>query len=596
MRFKIGQPSEARLPRGGLFIKTTYCFVSLAILIGIMSATAPVLSAAEIHDAVEAQDIAKVKKLLADDPNVVNARTERGSTPLHFAAALDDVEMAKLLLEKGADIHAVTEKGFTPLHWASSMNSENVMKLLIAQGASAAAKTDKGATPLQRAVDKKSEEAAQVLLTETPAAYTAPFLDTRYDEGKKALDSGEIDRAYEIFTKLLREDPGNEQINFGLGMACFARNDYPRARLAFERALQANSNNDRARLELARTYLAMQQFEAAQEQFQTVLARNPPDAVRQNIELYLQQIRKGIKRTLLSGRIDAAWFYDDNVNVGPDSTIIDIAPIIFGSQTLTTMNIDESSQPVSADGYFTSVTLSGAYDTGDLGKWALTGDMAYYQNWISEAPANESLYYQMASGLRHTGEKSMFMLPFKAGHITSGGNPLMNSYGVSPAYLCMSGEAAEWQWFTSGGFEIRDYDTLSDRNGYFASLGEAGKRFFGAARHNVSMGLSVSHDHPDATPYQYWAYAANFSAEMRLPWNSALYSRAGYTRTDYVEREAISPEKRTDTQNQFAVGVNKTLTPQWGMDVNYQITDNNSTFKLYEYNRNVATVSAFYAF
>src|SRR5262249_38499843 len=54
----------------------------------------------EIHDAVRAGDVAKVKKLLAADPDLVNATVSQPSTwnwtPLHFAADEGNDDMVEL--------------------------------------------------------------------------------------------------------------------------------------------------------------------------------------------------------------------------------------------------------------------------------------------------------------------------------------------------------------------------------------------------------------------------------------------------------------------------------------------------------------------
>ena len=89
---------------------------SVALLLGISQA----VFAGEIHDAVRADDLAKVKALVAKDPQVVNEKDARGRTPLHFASYAGNQEIVAFLLAKGADVRATDPEGFTPLHWAAS--------------------------------------------------------------------------------------------------------------------------------------------------------------------------------------------------------------------------------------------------------------------------------------------------------------------------------------------------------------------------------------------------------------------------------------------------------------------------------------------
>lgn len=515
------------------------------------------VQAGEIHDAVQARNTASVKQLLAANPDLVNARAEDDLTPLHIAVRLNDEALAKLLLVNGADVNA---------------------------------KTKQGSTPLALAVKEKARTIVKLLITQTSCAYTDHFLDVRYTEGQKAREAGELNSAYEIFTDLLKEDPGNEKINFAYGLTCFSLKDYSRARLALERVLQINPDNERANLELAHSNLALNQLDLAREQFESVLSRNPPESVRRNIECYLKQIKERVRKWYFSTRIDAGTFDDDNVNVGPDSDVISIEPIIFG---ISTMTVD---RPVQAEGVFSSVALSGTYEIGERGKWGMTTDGVYYQNWLDDEPDHEILFYQLAAGLKHVGTRTVVQLPIKAAHITSGHDSLVNLYGISPLHLYVYGDAGDWHFHTSGTAEFRDYDEMDDRDGIYVSLSETLYHYFGKRGHNISMGITISHDHTDAAIYEYTGRAWNLSGGVNLPWDATLYASVGYTVNDYAEREILAPEERTDNQHRFITGIKKMFTRQWGMDINHQITDNNSTYGLYQYDRNVTTISTFCTF
>lgn len=61
--------------------------------------------------------------------------------------------------------------------------------------------------------------------------------------------------------------------------------------LALERVLLSNPGNDLARLELARGYFVLQDFERAREEFTIMAAKNLPTPVRASIDKYLASIR-----------------------------------------------------------------------------------------------------------------------------------------------------------------------------------------------------------------------------------------------------------------------------------------------------------------
>ena len=101
------------------------------------------------------------------DPNPSN---DLGLTPLHIAAALNNVEIVSLLLDAGVDPNWVSKKKFypcktTPLHWAAFMGHTDVMAALLKAGADKNAASENGSTPLDWANFAKRSDAVLLLLT-----------------------------------------------------------------------------------------------------------------------------------------------------------------------------------------------------------------------------------------------------------------------------------------------------------------------------------------------------------------------------------------------------------------------------------------------
>lgn len=88
----------------------------------------------EIHDAAKRGELAKVKGLLKDNPDLVFSKDTNGVTPLFFAAGLGHLDVVALLLANKADVNAFN-KGSTPLHAAVLNHHKEVADLLIASNA-----------------------------------------------------------------------------------------------------------------------------------------------------------------------------------------------------------------------------------------------------------------------------------------------------------------------------------------------------------------------------------------------------------------------------------------------------------------------------
>jgi len=78
----------------------------------------------------------------------VTAKDGNGRTLLHFAGSKDVVEF---LIAKGVDVNAKTNEGGTPLHYAARDGRRNAAELLITRGANVKAKDNDGLTPLDYA-------------------------------------------------------------------------------------------------------------------------------------------------------------------------------------------------------------------------------------------------------------------------------------------------------------------------------------------------------------------------------------------------------------------------------------------------------------
>lgn len=98
---------------------------------------APSAFAAEIHDAVLAHDMERVRQLVLENPDLVNARTERGDTPLYIAAFRGfSKQMIPLLIELGADpAPDPNDRLETPLSIARELNMKQAAGLLLRAGA-----------------------------------------------------------------------------------------------------------------------------------------------------------------------------------------------------------------------------------------------------------------------------------------------------------------------------------------------------------------------------------------------------------------------------------------------------------------------------
>ena len=104
---------------------------------------------AALISAVRSGDTNAVGKMIAANPELVNATDRAGATPLHHAAGFGNLATMKLLLEHGADVNAGNKRKSTPLFW--SLYDEAKVRLLVGHGANVSARSIDGRTPIYQA-------------------------------------------------------------------------------------------------------------------------------------------------------------------------------------------------------------------------------------------------------------------------------------------------------------------------------------------------------------------------------------------------------------------------------------------------------------
>jgi ankyrin repeat protein len=139
-------------------------------------------------------------KLLARDPELINAYSEDGFQPLGLACFFDHYETVEFLVKAGAPLNSYSNNALhaAPLQSAVSASNLRIVQLLLANGADPNCREAGGFTPLHAAAQNGDMDMIRTLI------FGGADLEARADNGKLPVDLA-LDEEHEEAARLLME-------------------------------------------------------------------------------------------------------------------------------------------------------------------------------------------------------------------------------------------------------------------------------------------------------------------------------------------------------------------------------------------------------
>ena len=154
------------------------------------------------------------------------------------------------------------------------------------------------------------------LVLAAPLAIADTFNATQVETLRK---QGKAQQAYELALKYRDQLEGDPTYDFYYGLAAVDAGKLSEGVLALERVVLTTPENTRAHLELARGYFLLKEDTRARQEFETVLAKNPPAAVVANVKSFLRiiRLRESQYTSTASAYVQVAIGHDTNISSSP---------------------------------------------------------------------------------------------------------------------------------------------------------------------------------------------------------------------------------------------------------------------------------------
>jgi tetratricopeptide (TPR) repeat protein len=407
-----------------------------------------------------------------------------------------------------------------------------------------------------------------------------------YGLGKQYFDQGRFDEAYKLLYQAFSENPADLDLNFYLGRAAFESGRYEESVMAFERILIANPEAPRVKLELARAHLKLGSRELAKQYLKEVLASNPPPQVWRNIQGFLDAIAVSEQRHFLNGIFTFGLSHDDNVNVAPSDTSVDIN---IGGVTFP-ITIDQ--QPISDEIYNTTLVANHIYKFEDS-PYTWKSTVVNYNAFYESQSVHDINFVSLASGPTLHGKNYLWQIQGLAIFVDVEHDRYQSAWGLNSALTWLVDPAIALNVGVTGQQKNNYADGDKDADNFLLTAGPVFT--FGLNRFSISVGEEFENAARDYNSYDRFIGLARY--DRQLPYDAALFAGYRFQNTGYHEPSStdslINPAKRSDNVSDFSCGLTMRLwqSPEKNRSLSGQLsythTKAESNVPLYEYDKNV---------
>lgn len=432
-------------------------------------------------------------------------------------------------------------------------------------------------------------------------AYGEESQSDPFQLGKQYYEQGAYAKAYDSLFDAFMKDPGNYDINLYLARAAFEQGDYEAAIMAYERILVAYPDRTEFKLAVARCYIRLGAYQAA-EQHLAEIVKDPAAGTEfkkaaEGHLLQLEQARADAadadkKKHSISGFFIPKYSRDSNVRVSPSSNVVTTT---LGDITLPSALVSEKRDDI----------VSSTLGLNHLYK--LSGKPFLWKNFLfvhnarnsTESDLDVDLFGLTSGFTRQTDSYSwdvrgLFNQLIYQDHKYLRSAGVGGDYSVSlrPYLILKMNAGAEKKSYQQSGDEGKDATNLK------VSLGPVLKK--GNSEFALRLGGEDENASVDSNSYR------RISGTLKYTWkpNQDFTFSASYQRknTDYDSVATPFTVERSDDVDVFSVEVLKkiwtsankklSLTPK----LEYSYTDSSSNIALYEYDKNIISLSMIFMF
>lgn len=410
------------------------------------------------------------------------------------------------------------------------------------------------------------------------------------------LNQGKAEQAYALLQPLEFNYAGDEHFDYLLGIAALDSGRPDMATFVLERLLAVNPDHLAARLEMARAYYQLGDFQRARTEFTVILKQNPSPASKHNIEKYLEAIaEKNMgQRTKISGYLEGLVGHDNNVNYSNNESQI------FINRTNSFSPLSPNNVQV-ADNYY-GLAAGGEFGYSLNSHWRIYASGDARQRQYNSLSQFDSLNLDIRAGVLYDAKPNRIRTSILSGRYNLNGARLSKTTGYK----------VDWQYTLNPGNQLNTFaqfvqyrfaDLLLQPNDVDQrSIGFGWLHILASGKSNLSGSLHYGKEQDVAPVISTPVFGIlnpgggrndggkRFSGlrvggQTAVGESTTLYTNAGTQTSNYDKVNYNFLRARDDRLHDVKIGADWQWNKFWKLRPQLSYARNNSNINLYTYNR-----------
>lgn len=405
---------------------------------------------------------------------------------------------------------------------------------------------------------------------------------------KRLIEQHKAEQAWKLLAPHEFELAGNERYDYLLGLAALDSGRPARATLAFERVLAVDPNHAGARLDMARAYYALGDYQRARAEIEIVRRLNPPLAARLTIERYLAAIDEHLHgpRLKVTGHLEGGVGYDSNVNAAPALTSV-FVPLVGVNFTLAPTSVKQGSSFAALGG-----GLQLSYPLGHQFSLLATG--ALYQRANARHSDFAFRTVDLGFGVQHLSDRDRLRASLGGNDYALGGSEYRRIHSANLEWRHQLDAHTQLGLFAQDARIRYLQQALSSNDSDMLLYGVGALHELDAASHLIAFG-SVYRGDDRATDGRLDGdrrlYGLRVGAQRALRADTDVYASLTWQRSKYESRNLIFDALRRDSEYDLRLGAAWRIGPAWSLRPELAYTRNDSNVAIDKYDRYVMSLT-----